>query len=86
MSQPKRLGALNKFKAGERSILVATDVASRGLDIPRCDFAATGFPLPANIGLYNYVYLIVYNRIRIQGVRGAEGQDTGSLYKLSSLL
>lgn len=24
MSQPKRLGALNKFKAGERSILVAT--------------------------------------------------------------
>ena len=27
MSQPKRLGALNKFKSGERSILVATDVA-----------------------------------------------------------
>ena len=24
MSQPKRLGALNKFKAGQRSILVAT--------------------------------------------------------------
>ncbi len=34
MSQPKRLGALNKFKSGERNILVATDVASRGLDIP----------------------------------------------------
>jgi superfamily II DNA/RNA helicase len=30
MSQPKRLGAMNKFKAGERNILVATDVASRG--------------------------------------------------------
>jgi ATP-dependent RNA helicase DDX47/RRP3 len=29
MSQPKRLGALNKFSAGERNILVATDVASR---------------------------------------------------------
>ena len=29
MSQPKRLGALNKFKAGEREILIATDVASR---------------------------------------------------------
>lgn len=27
MSQPKRLGALNKFKAGERSILVATGKA-----------------------------------------------------------
>lgn len=37
MSQPKRLGALNKFKSGERNILVATDVASRGLDIPSVD-------------------------------------------------
>ena len=26
--------SLNKFKAGSRTILVATDVASRGLDIP----------------------------------------------------
>ena len=38
MTQPKRLGALNKFKAGARQILVATDVASRGLDIPSVDF------------------------------------------------
>lgn len=37
LTQPKRLGALNKFKAGERSILIATDVASRGLDIPSVD-------------------------------------------------
>ena len=37
LSQPKRLGALNKFKAGTRNILVATDVASRGLDIPNVD-------------------------------------------------
>jgi len=37
LSQPKRLGALNKFKAGARNILVATDVASRGLDIPNVD-------------------------------------------------
>lgn len=37
MSQPKRLGALNKFKSGQREILVATDVASRGLDIPNVD-------------------------------------------------
>ena len=29
MSQPKRLGSLNQFKAGDRSILIATDVASR---------------------------------------------------------
>ncbi len=31
------MGALNKFKAGARNILVATDVASRGLDIPLVD-------------------------------------------------
>jgi len=37
MSQAKRLGALNKFKSKQRSILIATDVASRGLDIPHVD-------------------------------------------------
>lgn len=37
MSQVKRLGALNKFKSGEQSILIATDVASRGLDIKGVD-------------------------------------------------
>ncbi|XP_056168825.1 DEAD-box ATP-dependent RNA helicase 10-like isoform X1 [Syzygium oleosum] len=33
----KRLGALNKFKARECNILICTDVASRGLDIPAVD-------------------------------------------------
>jgi ATP-dependent RNA helicase DDX47/RRP3 len=37
MTQQKRLGALSKFKAGGRNILIATDVASRGLDIPGVD-------------------------------------------------
>ncbi|XP_056462622.1 probable ATP-dependent RNA helicase DDX47 [Gadus chalcogrammus] len=37
MSQNKRLGALNKFKAKSRMVLLATDVASRGLDIPHVD-------------------------------------------------
>ena len=37
MSQNKRLGALHKFKSKSRSILIATDVASRGLDIPHVD-------------------------------------------------
>jgi hypothetical protein len=32
-----RLASLNKFKSGGRSVLVATDVASRGLDIPLVD-------------------------------------------------
>lgn len=47
MSQPKRLGALNKFKAGERSILICTDVASRGLDIPSVD-VVINYDIPSN--------------------------------------
>ncbi|UZJ52029.1 hypothetical protein CBS101457_001349 [Exobasidium rhododendri] len=37
LSQSARLGALGKFKGGGRNILIATDVASRGLDIPAVD-------------------------------------------------
>ncbi|KAG9458871.1 hypothetical protein H6P81_003379 [Aristolochia fimbriata] len=37
MSQEKRLSALNKFKRGECNVLICTDVASRGLDIPSVD-------------------------------------------------
>jgi ATP-dependent RNA helicase DDX47/RRP3 len=47
MSQPKRLGALNKFKSGQWNILVATDVASRGLDIPNVDFVIN-YDIPKN--------------------------------------
>ncbi|CAB4386319.1 DEAD-domain-containing protein [Rhizophagus irregularis] len=47
LSQTKRLGSLNKFKAGNRNILVATDVASRGLDIPLVD-VVINFDIPAN--------------------------------------
>jgi ATP-dependent RNA helicase DDX47/RRP3 len=46
MSQVKRLGSLNKFKAKERSILVCTDVASRGLDIPHVD-VVINYDVPA---------------------------------------
>lgn len=37
MSQPKRIGALAKFTAQKNNIIIATDVASRGLDIPHVD-------------------------------------------------
>ncbi|XP_046854622.1 probable ATP-dependent RNA helicase DDX47 [Xenia sp. Carnegie-2017] len=47
MSQSKRLGTLNKFKSKSRSILVATDVASRGLDIPHVD-VVINFDIPTH--------------------------------------
>lgn len=47
MSQAKRLGSLNKFKAKSRSILIATDVASRGLDIPHVDIVIN-FDIPTH--------------------------------------
>ena len=47
MSQPKRLGSLHKFTSGERSILICTDVASRGLDIPAVD-VVVNFDLPGH--------------------------------------
>ncbi|XP_054166717.1 probable ATP-dependent RNA helicase DDX47 [Oppia nitens] len=47
MSQAKRLGSLNKFKSKNRSILIATDVASRGLDIPHVD-VVVNFDIPTH--------------------------------------
>ncbi|KAK1232290.1 ribosomal RNA processing protein [Marasmius sp. AFHP31] len=47
LSQSQRLGALSKFKSGGRKILVATDVASRGLDIPSVDIVIN-FDIPTH--------------------------------------
>lgn len=51
LSQNARLGALNKFRARSRNILVATDVAARGLDIPSVD-VVMNFDLPADSKTY----------------------------------
>ncbi|XP_014240592.1 probable ATP-dependent RNA helicase DDX47 [Cimex lectularius] len=47
MSQNKRLAALTKFKAKSRSVLISTDVASRGLDIPHVD-VVINFDIPTH--------------------------------------
>ncbi|TVY28120.1 ATP-dependent rRNA helicase [Lachnellula hyalina] len=51
LSQSARLGALNKFRAGSRKILVATDVAARGLDIPSVD-VVLNYDLPPDSKTY----------------------------------
>lgn len=51
LSQSSRLGALGKFRARSRDILVATDVAARGLDIPSVD-VVVNFDLPHNSETY----------------------------------
>ncbi|KAK8112794.1 ATP-dependent rRNA helicase rrp3 [Apiospora sp. TS-2023a] len=51
LGQTARLGALNKFKAKARDILVATDVAARGLDIPSVD-VVINYDLPSDSKSY----------------------------------
>ena len=51
LSQTARLGALNKFRAGTRDILVATDVAARGLDISMVD-VVLNYDLPQDSKTY----------------------------------
>lgn len=51
LSQSARLGALNKFRSRSRDILVATDVAARGLDIPSVD-VVLNFDLPSDSKTY----------------------------------
>ncbi|KAH7041907.1 ATP-dependent rRNA helicase RRP3 [Macrophomina phaseolina] len=51
LSQSARLGALGKFKAKTRDILVATDVAARGLDIPSVSYVIN-YDLPPDSKTY----------------------------------
>ncbi|EXJ82805.1 ATP-dependent rRNA helicase RRP3 [Capronia epimyces CBS 606.96] len=51
LSQHARLAALNKFRAKSRNLLVASDVAARGLDIPSVDLVIN-FDLPQDSKTY----------------------------------
>lgn len=51
LSQSSRLEALNKFRAKSKTLLVATDVAARGLDIPSMDLVIN-YDLPDSSKTY----------------------------------
>lgn len=51
MSQSDRIGALQKFKGQSIRALIATDVASRGLDIPSCE-VVINYEIPRRIATY----------------------------------
>jgi superfamily II DNA/RNA helicase len=51
LSQQQRFSSLNCFKEGKTQVLVATDVASRGLDIPNVQ-AVINYSFPLTIEDY----------------------------------
>ncbi|KAG2414585.1 ATP-dependent rRNA helicase RRP3 [Aspergillus terreus] len=51
LSQSARLASLNKFRARSRNLLIATDVAARGLDIPAVDYVLN-YDLPQDSKTY----------------------------------
>ncbi len=71
-TQQERMIALNKFKAGEIKLLIATDVAARGLDIQEMP-CVINYDLPH--APEDYVH-----RIGRTGRAGAEGDAIGFYY------
>ncbi len=65
LSQEQRDRILNRFRAGELDVLVATDVAARGLDIPHVSHVVN-FDVPSNPDAY-------VHRIGRTGRAGREG-------------
>lgn len=65
MSQQQRDRVMNAFRAGQTDLLVATDVAARGLDIPRVSHVIN-YDLPSSAEVY-------VHRIGRTGRAGREG-------------
>ena len=93
MSQRRRIAALGKFKSGLVTLLFATDVASRGLDIPKVGLVIN-FDIPmdpkdyvhrigrtARAGRRGCAVSLVsqYDVRRLQAIEGLTGQKMGEL-------
>ncbi|MHC6646006.1 ATP-dependent RNA helicase SrmB [Alteromonas sp. HB246098] len=65
MPQDKRIAALARFKSGEVPILLATDVAARGIDVPNVSHVIN-FDMPRKADIY-------VHRIGRTGRAGAKG-------------
>ncbi|MCL5317144.1 MAG: DEAD/DEAH box helicase [Thaumarchaeota archaeon] len=72
LSQGQRDHSMRLFRTGRASILVATDVASRGIDIPQVD-CVINYEVPQNPALY-------FHRVG----RTARAGDTGKAFTLIS--
>ncbi len=72
LSQSQRDHSMRQFRSGRVNILVATDVASRGIDIPQVD-CVINYELPQNSALY-------FHRVG----RTARAGDTGKAFTLVS--
>lgn len=95
-SQSQRESALNKFRAGEIDILVATDVAARGLDVPNITHVIQ-FDLPvAKDDFDSYVHRIgrtgragrlgVATSLFVPGMDAKSGQNGALWEPLNKLL
>ena len=74
LSQKERLASLSGFREGHHRILIATDVAARGLDIPAIEHVVN-YDLPDNVD--DYVH---------RAGRTARGNATGLVSSLASWL
>lgn len=62
LKQPERLDTLNRFKDGVIDVLVATDVAARGLDIVGVK-TVINFELPSSFEHYIHRYELKFSNV-----------------------
>jgi superfamily II DNA/RNA helicase len=67
MTQSLRNNAISEFKSGKKRILVSTDVAARGLDIPRLEIVVN-WDMPSRLEQY-------VHRVGRTGRNGASGRS-----------